>query len=90
MATEKQRVMLCLAQYDVPTKLSQVWEKLHFTSLNYTTYYTLYSKLFDCIFCTLNYDICYTLHPYIKFGVKLDGNSKFRMQSVINKEYSLE
>ena len=53
--------------------------KLHFTTLDYT----LYSKLFECMFCTLNYDSYYTLHPDVKFAIHLDGNIKFRAQSVI-------
>ena len=48
-------------------------EKLHFITLNYTPYQ----------FCTLNYDHFYTLHLDVKFSVNLDGNSKFRVQSVI-------
>ena len=40
-------------------------------------------KLFEYTFCTLNYNSCYTLHHDVKFSVNLDGNSKFRMQSVI-------
>ena len=50
--------------------------KLHFTTLNYTLYYTLQPKFFECIFYTLNYDPYYTLHPHprdIKFAIKLDG-----------------
>ena len=45
--------------------------------------YTLHPKLFECMFCTLNYDICYTLHSYVKFSINLDENLKFRIQSVI-------
>ena len=47
--------------------------KLYFTTLNYTSYYTLYPKIFEYTFWTLNYDSCYTLHP----------NYKFRVQNVI-------
>ena len=35
------------------------------------------------MFCTLNYDFCYSLHPDVKF-VNLDGILKFKVQSVIN------
>ena len=38
--------------------------------------YTLHSKLFGCTVCTLNYDVCYTLHPSVCFTVKFDGNMK--------------
>ena len=48
-------------------------EKLHFTTLNYTPNYILHHKLFECRFCTINYDIWYTLHLDIKFVVNLDG-----------------
>ena len=48
-------------------------EKLHFTTINYTSYYTLHLKLFECNFCILNYDHCYILHPDIKFAVILNG-----------------
>ena len=37
--------------------------KLYFTSLNFTTYYTLHPKFFECTFFTLNFNHCYTLHP---------------------------
>ena len=47
--------------------------KLHFTTLNYTPDYTLHHKLFEWTFCSLNYDICYTSHPNIKFRVTMDG-----------------
>ena len=47
--------------------------KLHFTTLNYTSDYTLHPKFFECTFCTLNYGICYTLHPKVKFYVILDA-----------------
>ena len=46
--------------------------KLHFITLNYISFYTLDPKLFECIFCTLNYDHCYILHIVIKFSVNLD------------------
>ena len=49
------------------------WGKWHFTTLNNTSNYTLHSKLFECTFCTLHYDSCYTLHPDINFIVNLDG-----------------
>ena len=35
--------------------------------------YILYPKLFECTFCTLNCDPCYTLRPNIKFAINLDG-----------------
>ena len=41
------------------------WGKWHFTTLNYTSNYTLHPKLFKCTFCILNYDFYYTLHPNI-------------------------
>ena len=47
---------------------------LHFTTQNYTSNYTLHHKLFECKFCTLNYDICYTLHIDINFTVMFDGD----------------
>ena len=46
--------------------------KLHFITLNYISFYTLDPKLFECIFCTLNYDHCYILHIVIEFSVNLD------------------
>ena len=49
-------------------------EKLHFIILNYNPYYTSHSKFFECRFCTLNYDSCYTLYLDIKFAIYLDGN----------------
>ena len=40
------------------------------------------------MFCIINYEHCYTLHPDVKFAVNFDENSKFKMQSVIrNKVY---
>ena len=48
------------------------FEELHFITLNYTSYYTLYPKLFKRTYCTLNYDSCYTLHTDIKFAINLD------------------
>ena len=36
--------------------------------------HSLHHKLFECTVCTLNYDSCYTLHPYISFNVKMDRN----------------
>ena len=50
------------------------WEKLHFTILNYTLNYILHRKLFECTFCSLNYDPCYTLHPDVNFTIILDGS----------------
>ena len=58
-------------------------KKLHFITLNYTLNYTLHPKFFEHMFCTLNYNFCYTLHSDIKFTINLDGNLKFRVQSVI-------
>ena len=43
--------------------------KLHFITLNYTSYYTLHSKLFECTFRTLNYNPCYILHLNVKFAI---------------------
>ena len=34
---------------------------------------SLHSKLLECTFCFLNYDLCYTLHSDIKFAINLDG-----------------
>ena len=48
--------------------------KLHLTFLNYILDYTLYLKLFECIFWTLNYYTYNTLHPIVCFIVKLNGN----------------
>ena len=53
--------------------------KLHFITLNCTSFYTLHSKLFECMFCTINYDSYYILHH----AVKLNENSKLRMQNII-------
>ena len=38
-----------------------------FTTQNYTLNYTVHHKLFECKFCILNYDICYTMHIDINF-----------------------
>ena len=57
--------------------------KLHLTTLNNTLDYILHHKLFEYTFCTLKYDSCYTLDPNVKFAVNLDGNLKFKVQSVI-------
>ena len=46
--------------------------KLYFTTLKYTLYYTLHPKFFECTFCTINYESYFTLHPNIKFAVNLD------------------
>ena len=54
-----------------------------FSKISYIQMNPLHSKLFECTFCTLNYNPCYTLHLNIKFVVNLDGNSNFRMQSII-------
>jgi len=43
--------------------------KLHFITLNYISYYPLHSKLFECTFRTLNYNLSYTLHLDIKFAI---------------------
>ena len=48
-------------------------EKLHFTTLNYTSCYTLHHKFFEYTFCTINYDPYYTLHHDVKFAVNLDA-----------------
>ena len=62
--------------------LSYVWKKK--VNIKKLKKFTLYHpKLFECTFCTLNYDPYYTLYPDIKFAVNLDGNSKFKEQSVI-------
>ena len=50
--------------------------KLYFTTLNYTPYYTLHHKLFECTVCSLHYDFCYTLYPNVNFTVKLNKNMK--------------
>ena len=52
----------------------QIIRKLHFTTLNYTSYYILHPKLFKCTFCTLNYYSYYTLHDAVKFIVNFDEN----------------
>ena len=54
--------------------------KLRFTNLNYTSDYTLDHKLFECMFCTLNYDPYYTLHLEVKFAVNLDGKVELRVK----------
>ena len=38
-------------------------------TLNYAPDYTLYSKLFECTLCTVNYYIYNTLHPSVTFAV---------------------
>ena len=51
-------------------------------------------KLFECIFYTINYNICYSLHPDIMFVINLDGKVWHHMklancpssQSLKNKE----
>ena len=48
-------------------------EKLHFTTLNYNSYYTLHPKLFECTICTLNYNTYYPLPLDVSFTVILDG-----------------
>ena len=58
-------------------------EKLHFTTLNYISYYTFHPTLFECMFCTLNYYSYYTLHLNIKFAINLHRNLIFRVQSLI-------
>ena len=50
-------------------------EKLHFIILNYTLNYTLHAKLFECTFCTKNYDSCYILYPNVKFVFNLNGKA---------------
>ena len=47
--------------------------ELHFIILNYAINYTLHHKLFKYTFCTIVYDLCYTLHPNVKFAVNLNG-----------------
>ena len=47
------------------------------------SFYTMHPKLFECMFCILNYDICYSLHLDVKFAVSLDRDLKFKVQSVI-------
>ena len=57
-------------------------------------FYTLHPKFFECTFCTIKYDTCYTLHPDIKFAVYLDRKVWHHMkwpncsssQSIKNKE----
>ena len=58
--------------FDVNTLLS-LKKEIIFYHFNYTPNYTLNHKLFECMFCTLNYDLCYTLLSDIKFVVNLDG-----------------
>lgn len=43
--------------------------KLHFITLNYTSYYTSYSKLFKCTFRTLNYNPSYIFHLDVKYAI---------------------
>ena len=43
----------------------------------------VYHILIECMFCTLNYDHCYILHPNVKFAINLDENSKCKVQSII-------
>ena len=50
--------------------------KLHFTTLNYASYYILHRKLFECTVYTLNYKSCYILHPNVSFTVKFNRNMK--------------
>ena len=64
--------------------------KITLYHLNYAPYYTLHSKLFECILCTLNYDICYTLHTAISFTVKWDGNMKHMTCTCVAKWHKLK
>ena len=50
----------CISCICMELQASIYLEKLHFTILNYTSDYTLHPKLFECMFCTINYDHCYT------------------------------
>ena len=56
----------------ITTYILKNGRKLHFTTLNYISDYTLHSKLFECTFCTINYDHCHILHPDVKFSVNFD------------------
>ena len=42
--------------------------------------YTLYPKLFEYTFSTLNYDPCYILHINVKFTVNLDGKAWYNVK----------
>ena len=55
--------------------------------LNSVNIYMLHSEIFEYTFCTLNNNICYTLHPNVKFAVNLDENSI--KGAKCNYEYSL-
>ena len=59
--------------------VAYILRKLHFIALKYILNYTLHPKLFECMFCTLNYNYCYTLYLDVKFAVNLDGNIMFMM-----------
>ena len=47
--------------------------KLHFTTLNYASSYTLHLKLFERTLCILNYHTYHTLHPGITVAVIFNG-----------------
>ena len=49
-----------------------LWEKLHFTTLNYTLFYTYHPKLWEWTLTPLNYYECNTLHPTIHLSIKFD------------------
>ena len=51
--------------------------------LNSVNINTLHYEIFECTFCTLSNNICYILHPNVKFAIDLAENSKLRVQSVI-------
>lgn len=54
-------------KYTHPSMRKLKWEKLHFTTLNYSPNYNLQYKLLECMVSTLNYKSCYTLHSAINF-----------------------
>ena len=67
------KAMEKVKHYFIPQKMVYyLRRKLHFITLNYTSYYTLNPKLFKCMFCIPNYNSCYTLLLDVKFVVNFD------------------
>ena len=62
---------------DLPAELSPFFHensgKLHFTTLNYISNYTLNPKRSECTLSILNYNPFYTLHCTVTSSVVLDS-----------------
>lgn len=54
-------------KYTHPSMRKLKWEKLHFTTLNYSPNYNLQYKILECMVSTLNYKSRYSLHSAINF-----------------------